>query len=96
MMDETEPLFNCTCYYECAGRTDDTDCPEHGRATGPLIDLPPDRFGVLLPGGAVIDCTEGAWLFNQDAEQRARLIASKVSGRAVRIVTKLEYLKGNG
>lgn len=25
-----EPPFICTCEYECGGRVDDTDCPEHG------------------------------------------------------------------
>ena len=58
----------------------------------PLFSTPPDRFGVVLPDGRVIDCTEGARLFEQDAEGRARLIASKVGGRAVRIVTELVAL----
>lgn len=30
-----DPPFVCTCDYECEGRTDDTDCPEHGRRDGP-------------------------------------------------------------
>jgi hypothetical protein len=61
-----------------------------------MPDVPslPDRFGVVLPDGAVIDCTEGARLFEQDAEGRSRLIASKVGGQAVRIVTELVILDG--
>ena len=52
----------------------------------------PDRFGVVFPDGAVIDCTEAARLFEQDAEARARLVASKVGGMAVRIITELRVL----
>lgn len=61
-----------------------------------MTDLPaiPDHFGVVFPDGAVIDCTEAARLFDQDPEGRARLIASNVGGRAVRIVTNLVILDG--
>jgi len=61
-------------------------------ADEPLFPTLPDRFGVVFPDGAVMDVSEGARLFEQDAEQRARLIASKVEGRAVRIVTELVAL----
>jgi hypothetical protein len=51
-----------------------------------------DRFGVVFPDGMLHDCTEGAWLFDQDAETRARMIAPKVGGHPVRIVTELVAL----
>jgi hypothetical protein len=57
----------------------------------PLPTLP-DRFGVVWPDGSVSDVTESARLFDQDPENRARLIASKIQGRPVRIVTELASL----
>jgi hypothetical protein len=56
-----------------------------------MSDLPeiPDRFGVVWPDGSVFDCTEGARLFDQDPEARARMIAPKIGGRVVRIKTTL-------
>jgi hypothetical protein len=53
-----------------------------------------DRFGVVFPDGAVFDCTEGARLFDQDAETRARMVALKNGGNAVRIKTELVPLDG--
>ena len=52
----------------------------------------PDRFGIVFPDGEVLDVTEGARLFGHDGEQRARRIAAKYDGTAVRIVTTLVAL----
>jgi hypothetical protein len=46
----------------------------------------------VFPDGAVYDATEGARLFDQDAEQRARAMAVTIGGRPVRIRTMLEWL----
>jgi hypothetical protein len=64
------------------------------RATPPAVEPPfiPDRFGAVFPDGAVYDATEGARLFDQDAEQRARAMAVTIGGRPVRIRTMLEWL----
>jgi hypothetical protein len=51
-----------------------------------------DRFGAVFPDGAVYDATEGARLFDQDAEQRARSVAVKIGGRPCRIRTTIEWL----
>ena len=59
--------------------------------TDPLPELP-DRYGVVLPDGTMFDCTEAARLFDQDPEQRARRVASRYGGQAVRIVTELVAL----
>jgi len=61
----------------------------------PGADEPPsvsDRFGAVFPDGAIYDATEGARLFDQDAEQRARAMAVTIGGRPVRIRTTLEWL----
>jgi hypothetical protein len=55
----------------------------------------PDRFGAVFPDGAVYDATEGARLFDQDAEQRARAMAVKIGGRPVRIRTTIEWLEAD-
>jgi hypothetical protein len=68
-------------------------CARYGHAGEP--DEPPtipDRFGAVFPDGAVYDATEGARLFDQDAEQRARAMAVKIGGRPVRIRTTIEWL----
>lgn len=54
----------------------------------------PDRFGMVFPDGAWFDCTESARLLGQDEEGRARLLARKAGGRAVRIVTSLVDVDG--
>jgi hypothetical protein len=53
---------------------------------------PSDQFGVIWPDGGWFSCAEAARLFGQDEEERARLIAGKVGGRPVRIVTQLVEL----
>lgn len=58
-------------------------------AVAAAIERQPDHFGVVWPDGAWYTCTEAARLFGQDEEARARLLAEKNGGRAVRIVTFL-------
>jgi hypothetical protein len=58
--------------------------------------VPRDQFGVIWPDGAWYSCAEAARLFGQDEEERARLIAGKNGGRAVRIVTRLVDLDAPG
>jgi hypothetical protein len=62
--------------------------------SGDAIEPPsiPDAFGVVWPDGAVFDATQGARLFHQDPEQRARDMAAKVGGRPCRIRTIVEWL----
>lgn len=52
-----------------------------------------DRYGFVFPDESWVDVTEGAWLFGQDAEERARKIAEKVGGYPIRIITRLERLE---
>jgi hypothetical protein len=55
----------------------------------PPFKSPPDRFGFMFPDGAMFDVTDSARLFGQDPEARARTMAAKCGGRAVRIITKV-------
>lgn len=57
--------------------------------TPPVV---PDRYGAVFPDGAWFDCTEGARLFDQDPETRARMVATKIGGHAVIIKTELVAL----
>lgn len=52
----------------------------------------PDRYGAVFPDGALYEATDGARLFDQDPEQRARAMAVTIGGRPVRIRTTIEWL----
>lgn len=54
----------------------------------------PDRWGVKLPDGTVVDCTRSAHLFGVDAHDQARLVAEKNGGCVIRFVTIVEESDG--